>query len=207
MATLLNPITKRSFLCLVAMLIGIAPVFAQDETPDAPDPDKIYRDLEEALKTPDQVFHLSLKKKKLMAFPVELISLKNLKTLDLSKNKLLEIPALIGELTALEELNLTGNKLITLPSEIGKLTQLKTLHVGMNELEYLPTEIGLLAQLEILDIWNNNLEALPVSVSDLTQLKSVDMRVIQLNQDEKRSIRELFPESVEIRFSNSCDCD
>ena len=83
--------------------------------------DKIYSSLSEALVNPEIVEHLDLHKQKLKSFPVEILLLKNLKTLNLSKNKIDVLPTEIYELSKLEKLNVSHNKLYTLPYNIGQL--------------------------------------------------------------------------------------
>src|SRR4051812_46486990 len=52
-----------------------------------------FTSLEEALKHPEEVIKLELRKKKLKAFPPEIFQFTNLQYLDLSKNNITEIPA------------------------------------------------------------------------------------------------------------------
>lgn len=181
--------------------------FAQEIPQAALDTLPWFTSIEEAMKNPEEVYKLTLRKNKLNEIPGEVFGLANLRILILSKNKIKELPLEIGNLVYLEELDLTGNKLEQLPAEIGQLKKLKRLRCGMNELEFLPDELGDMEQLELLDIWSNNIVDLPLTILDLQNLKTIDMRVIQLNTQEKAAIESILPEGVKIRFSNSCDCD
>src|SRR5687768_4849869 len=75
----------------------------------------IFESMEEALKDPEKVYRLHLKKQKLTSFPMDILKLVNLQELDLSKNKLTEIPEEIGSLSKLQILNLSKNQLELLP--------------------------------------------------------------------------------------------
>ena len=57
--------------------------------------DHVYKDLISALKNPQQVYHLKLRRKSLTQFPQELSSFPNLKVLDLSKNKITTMDSVI----------------------------------------------------------------------------------------------------------------
>lgn len=103
---------------------------------------KAVTSIEEALKHPEQVIKLELKRDKLKAIPPEVFNFVNLQYLDVSKNQLTEIPVEIGQLRNLQYLNLEKNKLERLPPQIGDLTNIYYLNVGQNELYSLPAEIG-----------------------------------------------------------------
>jgi len=165
-----------------------------------------FTSIEEALKTPEDVLKLNLKKQKLKEIPLEVYQFPYLQVLNLSKNKLRYIPKEIGELELLQDLNLGKNQIETLPAEIGKLKHLRALRIGQNELIELPSEIGQLKELRFLDLWSNNLRELPEEISQLKNLRKIDMRVIQFNDVKQKYMRELIP-WAKIHFSQSCNCD
>ena len=97
-----------------------------------------YSSLEEALKEPDKVIKLSLKKQKLTELPEEVLKFKNLQSLSLRNNKLTAFPRELKQLQYLQELDLSRNKMDTIYPEIGELTQLYYLNMNNNELSVLP---------------------------------------------------------------------
>jgi Leucine-rich repeat (LRR) protein len=165
----------------------------------------VYTNLEDALKNPSQVYRLSLKKKKLKTFPMEILKLKNLEELDLSKNRLSKLPEAIGTLTHLKILNVSKNKLEYLPDSIGELKNLKKMDISRNNLIALPKRIGELENLEVLDLWDNNLSVFPDEMRQLRKLRWLDLRAILLNDEQQQRLRELLP-NTKIFFSPSCHC-
>ncbi|MGZ3885314.1 MAG: hypothetical protein ACXVPD_14285, partial [Bacteroidia bacterium] len=57
-----------------------------------------YDNLDSALKHPDAVIKLVLKRKHLKSFPMEVFQFKNLQYLDISKNSIKELPEGLGQL-------------------------------------------------------------------------------------------------------------
>lgn len=165
----------------------------------------LFESLEEALKEPEKVYRLHLKKQKLTTFPMDVLKLPNLQELDLSKNKLKEIPEEIGQLTSLQILNLSRNKLELLPGAIGKLKNLKVFIVSQNELTALPVQIGDLENLKYLDLWSNNISFWPDQLAGLKKLKTMDCRSIMLNLEQQKHIQGLLP-NTKIYFDPDCKC-
>jgi len=197
--------TKRFFLFLFFCFSPAIKTHAQLLDSLSLDTVYTYHSIEEGLKQPDMVFKLSLRKKKLKTFPMEILRFKNLQYLDLSKNQLEELPPKISELLYLQYLSLSRNKLITLPAAIGRLKNLKRLIVNQNDIGYLPKEIGESENLEYLDLWSNEISDLPEDIKNLKKLRLLDMRVILINNTQQKIIEELLPET-KIYFSPSCNC-
>lgn len=164
-----------------------------------------YTDLQEALKEPEKVVKLELRKLKLNTFPLEILQFTNLQYLDLSKNKISELPADISKLEKLQVLILSRNNLEVLPFDIGKLNNLRELNVNQNELISLPTSIGNLQNLLYLDLWSNNLTNFPDELKKLDKLKVLDLRAILLNDPDQLRIKELLPNAT-VYMSPSCKC-
>jgi Leucine-rich repeat (LRR) protein len=164
-----------------------------------------YTDLAEALKDPDKVVKLSLRKQKLKAFPEDIYRFKNLQYLDLGKNHLKEVPENIDTLQKLQVLILSRNSIEFLPREIGKLKNLKILNVNQNELATLPPQLGNLEKLEYLDLWSNNISSWPDQMKYLKSLRVMDLRVILINDADQKRIQDLLPHT-KIYFSPSCKC-
>ena len=189
---------------VLVLFIVTANVYGQSADPM--DTTQIYTSLEQALKNPQKVYKLSLRKNKLKKLPPEIITLTNLRFLDLSKNKIVVIPAGIGELKNLQQLILSRNHIETLPKEIGNLKNLKYLNINQNDLMSLPSEMAELENLESLDLWSNNIDAFPQEMRKLKKLKTLDLRVIYMNEEKQKKIQAQFP-NTKIYFSNSCKCE
>ena len=165
----------------------------------------VYDNLDEALQNPDKIYRLDLSRKKLKAFPMEILKLKNLQELDLSKNKLDSLPEKIGTLTNLQLLNVSGNHLQYLPDSIGELKNLKKFIGSRNDLQLLPKRIGDLKNLEVLDLWDNGFIAFPEELSKLKKLRWMDLRNIVIDDPEQERLKLLLPKA-KIFFTPSCHC-
>ncbi|HWY37710.1 MAG TPA: leucine-rich repeat domain-containing protein [Bacteroidia bacterium] len=164
-----------------------------------------YIDLEEALKHPEMVVRLELRKKKLKEFPKEIFQFKNLQYLDISKNQIQQLPDSIYLLTNLQYLNVSRNKLGSLPKEIGKMSNLVYLHANNNSLIGLPPQIGNLERLRVIDLWSNELTDFPESLSKLKELIIFDIRAIMINGDTVRQLKKWMP-NVNILYDPPCNC-
>ena len=164
-----------------------------------------YTDLAEALKNPDEVVKLSLRKKKLKGFPSSILTLKNLQYLDVSKNNIKELPDSIVTLKNLQYLIVSRTGLERLPMKIGEMKNLKHLNVNQNEISVLPYSFGDLESLEVADLWSNNLDYFPESMVKLKNLKWMDLRNILIPQEHQDNIQNMLPETV-IHFSPPCQC-
>lgn len=164
-----------------------------------------FTSLEEALKNPEKVIKLELRKKKLKSFPLDILKFKNLQYLDLSKNDIKEIPAEIAELKNLQYFSISKNSLEALPNQIGELENLYYLNANQNELTVIPYQIGKLSKLRYLDLWSNNIENFPNELKDLKNLKVLDLRVILIPDAEQNRIQALLPKT-KVHFSPYCKC-
>ncbi len=164
-----------------------------------------YTSIEEALKNPEKVIKLELRRSKLKVFPKEILQFKNLQYLDLTKNSIKEIPAEIGELKDLQYFSISKNDLTELPKEIGELTNLYYLNVNQNNLTFLPFQIGFLDKLRNLDLWSNNLDKFPDEMKNMKSLQIMDLRVIMIPDAEQHRLQELLPNTI-INFSPYCNC-
>lgn len=166
-----------------------------------------YTDLAAAMKEPEKVVKLVLRRQKLKAFPKEIWSFPNLQYLDLSKNQITEFPDSLGQLKNLQVLHLSKNKIESLPRELGDLVNLVILDINQNELVMLPPQIGKLKKLQYLDLWSNNISTFPEELKEIQDnLKVLDLRVILINYDQQDRIRKLLPKTT-IYFSPPCHCN
>jgi Leucine-rich repeat (LRR) protein len=164
-----------------------------------------FTSLEEALKNPEKVIKLELRRKKLKSFPMEILKFPNLQYLDISKNSIKELPAEIGELKNLQFLVISRNSIEELPPQIGDLTNLIYLNVNQNELTSIPTTIGKLTKLRNLDLWSNNIDRFPEELKNLKSLLVFDLRVILIPDAEQAAIQALLP-NTKVYFSPYCKC-
>lgn len=166
---------------------------------------KEFTSLDSALKNPDKVYKLVLRKKKLKSFPKEIFQFKNLQYLDLSKNNIHELPENMGDLKALQYFACSKCNLNKIPNSIGKLSNLYYLNLNQNNIDSIPDSIGELSKLQVLDLWDNNLSYFPQTLSRLENLKKMDVRSILLNQEQQNYIQSLLPDT-KIYFSPPCKC-
>ena len=164
-----------------------------------------FTNLQEALKNPDAVVKLVLRKQHLKAFPKAIFQFKNLQYLDISKNSIADIPDSIGTLIQLQYFACSKAGLQHVSKEIGKLINLTYLNLNQNDLEYLPPQIGNLQKLEILDLWSNNFNEYPESLKNLSSLKVIDLRNILINDEEQNKLKALMPKAT-VYLSPSCKC-
>lgn len=164
-----------------------------------------FTTLQEALKNPDAVVKLELRKQKFKIFPKEIYQFKNLQYLDLSKNNIKSIPDSIEVLSNLQYLSFSKNVLIEVSPNIGKLLNLKYLNLNQNDIEVIPVQIGNLEKLEVLDLWSNNFSEYPSSMASLKSLKVLDLRNILINDERQNHIKRMLPKAT-IYMSPSCTC-
>lgn len=164
-----------------------------------------YTDLNEALKNPEDVIRLNLRKQKLKGFPPQILKLKNLQYLDLSRNKIVELPDSIVTLKNLQYLIVSRTGLARLPVNIGQLKNLKHLNVNQNDISVIPYSFGDLENLEVADLWSNNLEYFPETLSKLKNLKWMDLRNILIPKNHQENLQNMLPETT-IFFSPPCNC-
>lgn len=164
-----------------------------------------FTSLDSALKHPNNVVKLVLRKKKLKTFPLQVLNFKNLQYLDLSKNSIKELPDSIVVLKNLQYLIVSKTSLESLPNTIGGLKNLKYLNVNQNEIGRLPYNFGDMENLEYADLWSNNLEFFPETLKKLSKLKSMDLRNILIPQIYQDNIQSMLPKTI-IYFSPACKC-
>lgn len=164
-----------------------------------------YTNLQEALKEPDQVLKLVLRKQRLKSFPEEILKLKKLQYLDISKNSISELPDSISVLADLQYFACSKTGLKTLPKEIGRLSNLEYLNLNQNDLQYLPPQIGNLEKLRILDLWSNSFEEYPNTLSGLKALKVIDLRNILISDETQTNLKGQMPHAT-VHMSPSCKC-
>lgn len=166
---------------------------------------KGFTSLEEALKNPEKVIKLELRRKKLKSFPMEILKFPNLQYLDLTKNDIKELPAEIAQLKNLQYFSISKNGLEEFPPEIGELTNLFYLNANQNELTSIPATIGKLVKLKNLDLWSNNIDRFPDELKDLRSLLVLDLRVILIPDAQQSSIQAMLPRA-KVYFSPYCKC-
>lgn len=164
-----------------------------------------FTSIQEAIKNPDAVIKLVLRKQHLKSFPKEILQFKNLQYLDISKNSIAELSDSIYLLSNLQYFACSKTGLQHLPKEIGKLNNLLYLNFNQNDLESLPPQIGNLEKLEMLDLWSNNFETYPSSLSGLKSLKVLDLRNILISDEVQTNLTNMLP-WAKVYMSPSCKC-
>ncbi|MCX6311784.1 MAG: leucine-rich repeat domain-containing protein [Bacteroidetes bacterium] len=166
-----------------------------------------YTDLAAAMREPEKVVKLVLRKEKYKEFPKEIWSFPNLQYLDLSKNQITEFPDSLGKLKSLQVLHLSKNKIEALPRELGDCQNLVLLDINQNELTMLPPQIGKLKKLKYLDLWSNSISIFPDELKDISDnLKVMDLRVILINYSVQDRLHKLLPNTL-IYMDAPCHCN
>ena len=172
---------------------------------------RIFTNLQEALKTPDRVFHLKLEGQRLTSFPQEILELRNLTTLsladnlikdldkvdlkslrklggiDLSQNELRVFPTAVMKLTNLQYLNLGFNNIIVVDEEVNQMKYLVELHLAYNGMMDFPSDLNL-KYLEVLRLDGNKIQE--ISEDALGGLP----RLVSLNINNNKLVS--LPEAV-----------
>lgn len=131
-------------------------------------------------KSKDSVECIILKNQNLKEIPSEIYSYKNLKKLILSRNKIKHIPDSLSTLRNLHYLDLSSNYIDSLPPSLFELS------------------------LDTLIMWDNPIYTLPKEF-EKWDLKYLDLRAIQMNKEEQKYIKSLFPRA-RIRMDHPCNC-
>jgi Leucine-rich repeat (LRR) protein len=131
-------------------------------------------------KSKDSVECIILKNQNLKEIPSEIYSYKNLKKLILSRNKIKHIPDSLSTLRNLHYLDLSSNYIDSLPPSLSELA------------------------LDTLIMWDNPIYTLPKEF-EKWDLKYLDLRAIQMNKDEQKYIKSLFPKA-RVRMDHPCNC-
>lgn len=135
-----------------------------------------------------------------LAYPTKVI------TLDLEKKKLKEIPIKILEFKNIEKLILKRNRIKDVPKEIADLKKLHYLDLASNNIESLPKELSVL-NLDTLILWDNRIRDFDMEFMNMSsKLKYLDLRAIQMNKQEQKKIKEIFP-LTNIKLAYPCNCN
>ena len=154
----------------------------------------------------NHVFRLAFKRNLPDSFQQKIVQYPNLQELHLNRMKLKEIPEIIWSLENLTILDLSNNKLENIPAGIGKLPNLEQLILNRNYILSLPPEMAKLPHLYYLDLWSNLIIEFPPEINALqNSLKTIDMRVINMNDEHKELLQSLLP-NTKFYFSKSCNC-
>jgi len=130
----------------------------------------VFRSLKKALRNPNKVYKLDLKSSSLKEFPVEILKLKNLRTLFLDSNQIEILPVQLDQLQNLRTLSLSYNKIHEIPAAMGNLQNLLNLFLDYNAVSVFPREFFFLRGLRVLYINNNAVTEFSPSFRNLQEL-------------------------------------
>jgi Leucine-rich repeat (LRR) protein len=190
-------------LLLIISVSALLPISAQDWR--YMKGKKLFTSLEEANKTPVEVYNLHLngrdlykkdfsgisKMINLRFLALESAGLKDLpkgffdplirlKTISLVDNKFTSIPEGISKLKQLEYLVMYDNEIDSIPDWIGELSALETLILNRNKLVYISPAIGLCKKMKDLSLGQNLLEQIPGEIGKLELLEDLELENNQL---------------------------
>jgi len=154
----------------------------------------------------EEVFRLSFKQKLPADFDEKIVKYKYLQELHLKNMRLKEIPQAVWNLNNLTVLDVSNNKLTAISERLGELLYLERLIINRNDIANLPKQIAQLTNLRYIDMFSTLIVDFPAEISLLeNSLKEIDMRVIRMNDAEKRHLQTYLPKTKYL-FSNSCNC-
>ncbi len=197
----------RRFLFFVSCLVLLLSSFGQLLDSAGLEEQTLFYSFEQAdTVNPDLVYRLAFKGKLPDNFRQKIVQYPNLQELHLNRIKLKEIPEIVFLLENLTILDLSNNKLENISPRIGDLHNLERLILNRNYILSLPAEIGNLSELYYLDLWSNLIIEFPQEIKALQHsLKTIDMRVINMNDEHKELLQLLLPDT-KFFFSKSCNC-
>ena len=107
--------------------------------------------------------------------PDSMTILNDLREIHLSHNPLMVVPPVIAYFTQLRALRLDNTLLEELPSFLGKLVKLKGFSAVQNRFVSLPPEFGSMVSLTRINLDSNGLRSLPDTLGKLTALKDISL--------------------------------
>lgn len=161
----------RKFLTIVAFSFFIYGCNRHLLSANELDVNKEYRDIDEGLSNPMEVYKLFLHMPD--SFSNKVLQFKRLNELDINNPKFSSLPSFIGRFKNLQTLIIVEGKISELPAEVGELKNLKWLRLWNLKLTTLPSQIGKLKKLETLELFANDLRTLPAGITKLTKLKKI----------------------------------
>jgi Leucine-rich repeat (LRR) protein len=188
-------------ICFILSLVHVCLCFFTIKIVKAQVREKVYTNIEEALKEPSKVHRLNLANQKnhdyfkylskfknleylnlrntdLDVVPEEILTLKHLKTLDIGHNNFSLLPKNFSSLKHLQELYLDEDKNLNLFEGFEILSQLKhlrILHLENDGIKELPENIGKLNQIEKLYLSENDLRTIPMEIKGMKNLNYLDV--------------------------------
>lgn len=143
--------------------------------------------LTRALKNPESVYKLNLRRNKISSIAPEIGKLKNLEVLIISGSRIKSLPKEIENCKKLKSIIANSSSLEELPSSLGNLENLRTLKVSYCNLKSIPKEIGNIKSLWELSIGHNKITTLPKELAELKNLTILDISNNQIKE---------FPSSI-----------
>lgn len=165
-----------------------------------------FKNLETALKSPEKVTTLELRKDKLTSIPSEILAFKNLEILDLSNNQISEVKVDLSVLTKLHTIILSKNKLARFPMEFSSIPNLKILGLDRNPIDSIPDAIIQFRALEQLDLWDCDIEYVSLEILNMPNLSYLDLRNTYFKSEELKWISE-GSKTIELKSTYGCNCD
>ncbi len=153
----------------------------------------------------EDVRFLYLENPDFVSFPKEILSFKNLESLNISnksnsikdhKLPLNIVPNEISKLTKLKALHCSGTSIQELPKTIGTLKNLEQLSFGNNLLTALPSSVMQLPKLKYLWLSNNKLTAIP------KEIKLPELQNISLNGNKLKTLPESLAKQAKLNKIN-----
>lgn len=126
------------------------------------------------VKHKESLIDLDLSNNNLAAFPEEILTLSNLRSLTLDKNQIKHFPIDFSSIFSnLKLLSISNNQLEGLPINLSKLEKLQYLNVACNQISKLTDQLCRLKRLDSLYLHHNWFTSIPTSFSELMSNSSL----------------------------------
>lgn len=135
-----------------------------------------------SLKNCKNIENISLSNCNFIEFPLILLELEQLKTIDISSNDIQFLPNFISNFKKLECLIFDNTKIKNIPYSIEYCELLREIHGKNSYLEFIPETIGNLKELEFLYIPRTRITSLPESIIHCSKLKIIDIEKTYIQQ-------------------------
>jgi len=175
-------------LLLITISLFVQPLLAQSSLLSEEDlkEEKVYKNLEKALKNPSEVYILDLSGQGLDKIPRDVGRFRKLQVLILTNNNIGELPREMTRLRNLQILYLDSNNFNTINFDLSNpmyYGRLEKLYIGYNPLRELPVELSKV-ELEFISLSGNrslNMNQVFTPLSAIETLEGVDISYLELD--------------------------
>ncbi|RLD64660.1 MAG: hypothetical protein DRI84_08455 [Bacteroidetes bacterium] len=178
---------KQRILLSILLLLFIQPLFAQTLLSEEDlEEERVYKNLEKALKKPSEVYILDLSGQGLDKIPRDIGRFRRLQILKLTNNNLGELPREMTRLVNLQILYLDSNNFNTINFDVSNprfYSNLEQIYLGFNPLRNIPEDIKKLELVMVSLAGNKRLDLSQAftPLAAISSLESLDLSYLKLD--------------------------